>query len=66
MWGDFLIIGSISLPVIYVGLFNLGRWSSRVRINNNIKEMEDRKDDFTALINEQKEALDLLDSICYF
>ena len=65
MWSE-ILIGCVSVPVIWGSLFHLGRWSSRVRITNNIKEMEKKKENWDSQINEQKEALDLLDSICHF
>tara|TARA_R110001592_G_scaffold162044_1_gene394980 strand:+ start:83 stop:286 length:204 start_codon:yes stop_codon:yes gene_type:complete len=65
MWSE-VLIGSVSVPFLWVGLYQLGRWSSRVRITNNIKEMEKRKEDWDKEILEQKEALKQLDNLLHF
>ena len=62
MWSE-ILIGCVSVPVVWGSIFHLGKWSSRVRINKNIKDMEIKKEDLVKEIDEQKEALDLLDRI---
>jgi hypothetical protein len=65
MWSE-VIIGSVSVPFVWVGLYQLGRCSTRWRLKNNINEMQKQKELWEEEIKEQQEALEQLDKFVMF
>jgi hypothetical protein len=65
MWSE-LLIGTISIPVGFFSIYQLGKCSARWSLNNNLKHLNKHKELYEKEIKEHNEALKQLDNLVCF